>query len=75
MATQESNLKQLMRAGGIVKRSDWTYGSGNYITQRRCPIYAQEFKAVNQAWNPTFVNEFFKANPRVKGCVAITSTN
>lgn len=75
MTAQASNLKQLMRAGGIVKRSDWTSGSGNYIRQRSCPIYAQEFMAVNQARNPTFVNEFFKANPRVKGCVAITSTN
>lgn len=64
---------ELFRKGGIVKSSEWVTGSGKHTKKRALPIYSKEYERplVEMSHLPKHVQEFFKANPKVKKCIAI----
>lgn len=74
---QADSLKSLLYRGGVVASSEWTNGSGRYITSAAVPPYASKLSVweasrtlrgeVRKAFD-----RLVKARPRIERVVAIT---
>ena len=74
---QADNLDSLLRAGGVVPSSEWTNGSGRFITRRTVPPYCRRMSitaASVQLCGEVEQNfkRLIKARPRVEFVVAVT---
>ncbi len=67
----------LVLAGGIVKLSDWTEGSGRATRRKETPLLCKDYykKYLDNYSNlPEFVKTFFEENTGIKGVVAFIGT-
>lgn len=67
-AQNDLDLRDLQAAGGIVARSAWTVGTGNY--QRNVPNGAAVYASYDSA-APAHVQAWFAQHPRAQNAVAI----
>tara|TARA_R100000808_G_C2122499_1_gene133494 strand:- start:14 stop:310 length:297 start_codon:yes stop_codon:yes gene_type:complete len=75
---QADALLTLLQHGGVVPTSEWTNGSGRYITRRTVPPYASrltvgEAGAILRGDVRRAFNRLVKARPRIQEVVAITN--
>lgn len=87
MTQTQKNLEVIKAAGGIVKASDWTTGSGRYVRMRAIPEGAARFERARPAgtynqrpgdplpWTDRpDIAAFFEAHPRVQVVIALVET-
>jgi hypothetical protein len=69
--TQAQKNLETIAAAGIIKSSDWTTGSGRFVSKRAIPAGAIEISRNRIPENRQDVADFFAANPRVKKIITV----
>lgn len=70
------NAKEILDKGGVIKVSDWTTGSGRYVSKRPIPAFCCEIEK-GKLYRLTGevaqkVNQFAENNPRVKKFIYVS---
>ncbi|MDH5602166.1 MAG: hypothetical protein OEY78_12785 [Gammaproteobacteria bacterium] len=78
MKQQYQNTLQLLSMGGVVMASDWTSGSGRYITKRAIPPFCEEIEAskaldVLKGKIKTKAKKLLKEHPKTVKIIAVTN--
>jgi hypothetical protein len=68
---QQSSIDQLASRGGAALASEWTNGSGRYVTKRAIPPTAARFERKEYSVSPAAAKALFDAHPRALAVVAI----
>lgn len=66
---QQAAYDEIKAKGGVVKSSDWTTGTGRYITRRAIPPNCERFERGSKDITVA-AKSFFEANPRVVAVIA-----
>ena len=73
--TQIAILKEFISAGYVRKASDWTSGTGRYVTKRTLPVYVVEIAVcnINQLNGIALkqAKKLLKANPKIQKILAV----
>ena len=70
---QMDNLAIIHRYGGAVLTSQWTNGSGRYITRKAVPPFCERVERYNAENFPKRIQRLFKIHPKCKAVIPITN--
>ena len=70
---QLESLAEIHRRGGAVLTSEWTNGSGRYITARAIPPFCERIERLYLDLQPKRIQKIFANRPRCKAVIAITN--
>ena len=72
---QLKQLQKLIKMGGIVKVSEWTYSFGKYSKRKKTPPFCAEIAAWDVISYPNnhtkLIKKYIDDNPRVKYVIAV----
>ena len=70
---QRENLLEIYNQGGVVLASEWTNGSGRFVTKRAVPPLCERIERRDADKYPKRISSVFESRPRVQAVIAIVN--
>ena len=70
---QRESLFQIYKQGGVVIASEWTNGSGRFVTKRAIPPHCERIERKDAHKHPKRISSIFDARPKIQAVVAIVN--